>query len=553
MRPLFLLGVAASVLAFGCEGQIGTVEGDPGFMPPGETPGEITPPPPRDRLACVGKAAPTAAPLQRLSPHGYRASVAEIFPGLSIPELTLEPDSRVNGFDNNPLGQAVTTNHIDGFANAAAAVGAAAAADLTWASCDGSGAGCAAELTNGLGERAYRRPLTTEEQSRFTTFFETVLAEESFAVAVELFVTAILQSPSFLYRPEFGTPEGALTDYELATRLSFILWDGPPDTALSEAAAAGRLSDGASLVAEVQRMLSDPRSEGAVHRFHEGWLEPEHIADVDLNPELYPDFDREFQEELIESYNASLDDAFWNGGVSDLFLSSQVYVGPETASIYGVTATGNELQPVDLDAGERSGILTHPGFLVGTMAESSLRDFHSPVMRAVRVMRSLLCLPPPAPPPDVATTIEPDATSTGPKTVRQQFEASHNQPECIGCHNTIDNIGFTFEHYDVVGRYRTEDVGMLVDASGDVVNTLDLNGPYANVVELSQAMAESDQVRDCIATNWYRFLFARAETSAEGDQCEIQDAADALRESNGDLRELVVTYLTSPSFTRLPR
>ncbi|MEM9193911.1 MAG: DUF1592 domain-containing protein [Myxococcota bacterium] len=547
-----LFAAVAILSVVGCQGVFGEVgtsqrPTDEPLEPP------ITPPVIPDVTCRPDEASASSAPIRRLGAREYRNTVAQLFPGIELPPVVLQSDTGIGGFSTNASGQGVTAQHVEAFALAAETI-AEAATDLQWAPCR-QGPNCASEIALTLGERAYRRPLTSEEELRFTEFMDEAMLAEDLPTATRMFVTSILQSPSFLYRPEFGDADGQLTSYELASRLAYALWQTAPDEALLEAAGSGQLDSSHGLLEEVQKMLIDERAARGVQTFHREWMHVEAIDEVELDDELFPEFGPALKHDLVVSYDAFLFDVFQNGGLDALFNSSRAFVTPRTAALFGVPVPSEDLAMVELDPSERRGVLTHPGYLVSTMSESFQRRFHSPIFRSVNLMSQLLCTPPPSAPANVDFDVDGDESAqvnTESWTTRQKFEASHQKADCISCHASIDAIGFTFEHYDVLGRYRTEENGSPVDASTNIVGFGDLNGPVQDVMELSERMADSPLVRACVARNWYRFLYGRTETDASGDQCELAQGRRVLEESGGDLRALVEHYLTAPSFTALP-
>jgi hypothetical protein len=242
--------------------------------------------------------------------------------------------------------------------------------------------------------------------------------------------------------------------------------------------------------------------------------------------------------------DAFLDKTFWgSGSFADLFTSTSGFVTDATAPLYGVPAPGSA-DPVEvaLPASERAGVLTQPGMLTSTSHGIS----HSAILRGVVVMKSILCMDVGAPPPGVSG-LNPDPTPGTRLTAREQVEKTHAIPECLGCHNTIDGLGFTFENYDALGRYRTHDDGLPVDPSGRVQGTLDSNGPVHNAIDLSQRLSHSAQVQDCLAAHWFRFGTGHNE-SGDGETCEVAQLGHALRASHGDMRAVLRALVTSPAF-----
>jgi len=208
----------------------------------------------------------------------------------------------------------------------------------------------------------------------------------------------------------------------------------------------------------------------------------------------------------------------------------------------GVSPTGSdELVPVTLPESERAGLLTQPGVLAST----SHGNGHSPILRGVLVLGSVLCTPPPPPPDDVDIGIDDAPGEDGPLlTTREKLERTHGTAECSTCHDAIDGIGFAFERYDGLGRFRLEENGAEVDPTGMLRGEV-----VADAVELGEALAEDAQARECLATQWYRFALGRSEAAA--DSCEIRRLADTLGELD-DPKEMLVALVTSNAFRFRP-
>jgi hypothetical protein len=182
---------------------------------------------------------------------------------------------------------------------------------------------------------------------------------------------------------------------------------------------------------------------------------------------------------------------------------------------------------------------------VGVMSALAKPLYDSPVFRGLFVLEYLMCEQMPPPPPDVPPLADPKPTDP-PRTTRQRQEASHSPPTCAACHRRIDGIGFGFEHYDAIGRWRTQENGVTVDATGEFVGTRDLDGKFDGAPDMARKLAASAQVRECVATQWFRYAFARIESAA--DACARKPLVDAFEASRGDMKALLVSIATSDAF-----
>jgi hypothetical protein len=408
--------------------------------------------------------------------------------------------------------------------------------------------GCARAFVSGFGRRALRRPLAATEIDDFVGLYRKARADHGLAHAggLRLVLQTMLQAPAFLYHWELG-PAGAtragalirLDGHEVASRLSYFLWSTMPDAALFEAADGGALATPAEVERQVRRMLADRRAAQAVALFHREWL---HVGELEALQKSAKEFDaplaRAMGEELAAfSRHVLLEDG---GGRLDTLLTAPFTVasGP-LAKLYGVTLTGSMARRIELPPKERAGLLTQAAFLA-THATGS--ESH-PIRRGMQVLERLLCVPPPPVPDDV-----PDPKPAGPTVTTRERFAEHSKNACAaGCHALIDPLGFAFETYDALGRYRTTENGKPVDASGSYA--LPGSGEqitFANAIELMQKLAARDEVRTCVARQWLRFALGRAETPA--DERTLADVKRAFSASDHDVRELLVAIAKSPSF-----
>jgi len=488
------------------------------------------------------------SPLLRLTRDEYDNTVRDLLGDDTRPGQAFPADAE-GGYD---LGATVSPLQFELYMNAAEGVAARAVAERlpSLLPCDPTDIGddaCALELIDELGARAYRRPLSAGQRDRLMTVFD-FGKSEGFENGIRLVISAMLQSPAFLYRIEAGSALGAgdgsivaLDGWERATKLSYLLWSTMPDEELFAVAAAGGLDTPDAVAAQARRMLEDPRARGAVRRFVTQWLHLD-VAGVEKDPELYPEFDDALRESMAASIERFLDHVVWeqNGSLTELLTADYAFVDERLAAVYGVEGvTGDELVRVELDGMERRGLLTHPGL----MSVLSLPNQSSPVERGAFVRQQLFCqfLPPP---PEGLVVVPPDPDPT--MSTRDRFIAHREDPACAGCHRLMDPIGFGFEHYDAIGAFRlSEENGQPVDARGELVET-DTDGNFEGAVELTDRLAESEMVRRCVTQQWFRFTFGRIE-SAE-DQCMLDDVYASFEASNWDIREALVALTRTDAF-----
>ena len=363
---------------------------------------------------------------------------------------------------------------------------------------------CARKITENLTRRAFRRPVTSEDVNRLMPFYEIGRREASnreaqarqreasnndggsFDLGIEQVVTAVLASPEFLYRSIRGTDnDGALTDLELASRLSFLLWNTGPDDQLLTLAAAGGLTKPGALDKQVTRMMADPRASSLVTSFAMKWL---NIADLDAvkpDPMLFPEFTdqlrRDFSTEAQDFLSSIL---LEDRSVVDLMMADYTFLNERLARHYGIAGVvGSQFRKVTLTEKERWGLLGKGAVLLRT----SYGDRTSPVLRGAWVLDKLMGTPPSPPPPNVATNLDQKAGEK-PKTIRARLEQHREQRLCLQCHGVIDPPGLPLENFDAIGRWRTTDRqadNAVIDARSVLPNGVAIDGP----VELRNQLA----------------------------------------------------------------
>ena len=320
-----------------------------------------------------------------------------------------------------------------------------------------SAAACASDILSGLARRAFRRPVTGEDVDRLLDFYEQGVATGGFDGGIELALRRLLVSPEFLFRiveDPAGLPPGtayALSDLELASRLSFFLWSSIPDDELLDAAVRGELGDPAVLEAQTRRMLADPRAEALVTNFAGQWLGLRNAAAVQPDEDLFPDFGEDlrqgFRRETEMLFDAILRE---DRSVVELLSADYTFLNERLAVHYGIpNVRGSHFRRVALDDPGRGGLLGHGSILTVT----SHANRTSPVVRGKWVLENILGTPPPPPPADVPAL---EATTTGRTlTMREAMEQHRANPVCASCHRVMDPLGLALEPFDAIGRRRT--------------------------------------------------------------------------------------------------
>ena len=339
---------------------------------------------------------------------------------------------------------------------------------------------CAKKILSALMRRAYRRPATDADLKKPFELYQAAKAAEGFDAGIEMGVSAVLTSPEFLFRIERdpagvapGTPY-ALTDLELATRLSFFLWSSVPDDELLDVAVKGDLDKPAVLERQVTRMLADPRSQNLVTNFASQWLHLRNLDSITPDMRLFPDFDdnlrqafREETELLVESVIRE------NRSVLDLLRANYTFVNERLAKHYGIpNVYGSRFRRIDFgEDAQRGGLLRQGSILLVT----SYTTRTSPVIRGKWILDNVLGVPPP-PPPATVPALDDVKMSKRNASVRERLAEHRKNPTCAGCHRLMDPVGFALENYDAVGRWRTLESGEPIDASGTLFDGTDFRG-----------------------------------------------------------------------------
>ncbi|HEV8412603.1 MAG TPA: DUF1592 domain-containing protein [Bryobacteraceae bacterium] len=339
---------------------------------------------------------------------------------------------------------------------------------------------CARRIIMSLARQAYRRPVTTADIDPLMKLFATGRADGSsggstFDAGIEMALTGLLVSPDFLFRVEHSN--GRLTDLELASRLSFFLWSSIPDEQLLQLAERDKLHDPAILRTQTLRLLRDPKSQALLENFAGQWLQLRNIAEWHPDPQKYPQFDDALRiaferESSLFFENIVREDR----SVLELIDADYTFLNERLARYYGIPGVhGSYFRRVPLSGQnrekQRGGVLTQGGILMVT----SYPTRTSPVLRGKWILENILGAPPPPPPPNVPQ-LEENAVGSA-KSLREQLEKHRASAACSVCHSRLDPLGFSLENFDGVGRYRAEEGGSPIDASGSMSNGVTVTGP----------------------------------------------------------------------------
>ena len=490
--------------------------------------------------------------MRRLTRREYNNVVRDLLGDTTRPADRFVPESEQSGFTNGADSTLLSAVVIDDFELAATGLSkeATSASKLgKLVGCDPNAAAgqdaCAKSFIRSFGARAFRRTLDDTQLGDYEALYTTTKASAGFAVAIELVLRAMLQSPYFLYRVELGTPAAStasasvtpLTPEETAVRLSFLLWGSVPDATLLQAARESRLNTAADVRAQAVRMLADERGSALFGDFHVQWGQLEGLPNQTKPAPFSPVIGRLLIEETEHFVDQMLRKG--DGLLSTLLTTPVTYLNQPLAEFYGVTGvTGQDFRPFTFPAGQRAGLLTQ-GSIMGNFAHGTEP---SQVLRGKFILTQLACSPPQPPPDDVNATLPaPDPTKSG----RQQLVELTSGRACLGCHALLNPAGFAFEHFDGFGRYRATERGLPLDPSANVVFPADMAGNYKNHEDFLAALADSDTVRSCLTSKW--FIYTHGRIPETDDACSLSAPGKDFQAS-GNIRELILAMTETPAF-----
>lgn len=488
----------------------------------------------------------------RLTHSQWEATVQDLFrlpepPGLAA---TFQPDPQLGRFDNNIARLGITSSLWRDYQRAAEVIAERVVSDPALLSAlvpDATGAD-ARQLVASLGLRAFRRPLRDAEIERYVRLHGGAPAVfpqlDPAQAGARLVIQGMLQSPFFLYRSELSDAASEvgmpLSGYEIAARLSYLLWNSMPDDALFAAAAAGELDDADGVRRYASLMFDDPRTRAQLRRFHFQAFSMSEYADLDKDPVLFPEWRREVGAMMQEEALRFLDSVVaGDGGIAEVLTSPRAFVNAELAKIYGLPGEfGDEYQEVELDPTIRAGLLTRAGFL----ARNATLDEPDPIHRGVFINLDVICRPITSPP-----SIPPVLDRRG-NTNRERVESITGAGTCgEGCHHTLINpLGFAFESFDAVGAHRATDNGYPID-SADTYRFADGRAiSYGGAVELSRQLAESPEVHACYTSQLLELALGR---DLRGSDRELaRGLADRSLADKLSIKELVLSMVSSNAF-----
>jgi hypothetical protein len=410
---------------------------------------------------------------------------------------------------------------------------------------------CARHILSELAIQAYRRPVSDTDINELMDLFQTGRDKNGFKGGVSLALQGILSGPEFLFRieedPNNVVPGSIypISDLELASRLSFFLWNSLPDEELITLAEQGRLRDPETLNTQVSRLLVDTRSDTFVNNFSNQWLG---VRDMDIiapHPEIFAEFDNELREAMkIETHMWFSDMVREDRSISELLTSDFTYLNERLARHYGIAGVhGSRFRKVDLkEHEERIGLLGKGSLLTAT----SYNNRTSPVLRGKWVLENLLNMPPPPPPDDAfQPVLQVESDDGKAMTMKQAMEKHRANPVCASCHKLMDPIGFALENYNAIGAFRTryEEAGTDVNPEGILFD----GSPFGSTSEFRERLvSHSDRMIHTVAEKMLTYALGRG--LEYYDQPEVRDIVRKINNQGDTWSSLVHAVVQSRPF-----
>jgi hypothetical protein len=499
---------------------------------------------------------PAAGGMRRLVANQYKSSVRVLFGEKAADVAAPPPDAQLHGFDAIGAAElALSPDAVAQYEKSARDIAGVVISDdaklQSLLGCTPTGpddAACYAKFINTVGHVAWRRKLTADETGQVVA--AAVLggkAYSDFKAGVANAISALLQSPNFIYQVEVGAPDPAdpsrrkLDPNELVSRMSLFLLAATPEEKMLEAAESGKLATADQVRALAKEMLKRPEAKKTIRDFYSETFRIREIDALQKNQMMFPQWTDALKASIKEEPLRLIDDVVWdrNADVRELFTSQSTFVDPALASIYGIAPPADSaFHKVAVPAGQgRAGLLGQAAFL----AEFSHASITSPTRRGNFIQSMVLCTTINPPPPGVNTQF-PDDDPKKPKTMRQKLEEHQKNPSCAGCHMLMDNVGLAFEDLDAIGKYRTTEHGLPIDTK----EHLDGLGNYASPKDLGAILHDDPRVPACLAKNLVASAMGHLVTT--GEQGAVDDATSQFETKGYKLQDLLVEIIASPAF-----
>ncbi len=487
--------------------------------------------------------------LSLLSRYQYQNTVQSLF-GIDVNVVINFPvEAIVNGFDNNAELNLVSARHVVEYLDAADTV-ARLAVDQNRSrivNCDLRQDNCKRQFVTNFGRRVFRRPLSNTEINQYVSAFSEEATEND---GLKLVLRSMLSSPSFLYLSEMGQRDGddfRLTQFELATVLSYMFTGTTPNEALLNLAAANGLSTPEQLKTAAENLLGSPQARENLGHFVEQWLEADRNQVGSKDAQVYPRFNANVRDAMDAEMKAFFNHVVFESTqeFAELYNADYVMVNNVLANYYNIPGVeGSQFRPVIDPSGNRGGLLSLGAF----MASHSQSNESSPIVRGRAVRKRIQCQAFPSPPADLDVSFpDPDPNLT----TREKFALRTAAPQCQQCHTFLNGVGFGFEAFDGAGGFRLLDNNKPVDDSGFILGLNNLSGddntPFDGVKEMQAIFAEADGTKACVARQFYRFARGYADTSTDSNT--LTNLFMLFEQNNFNLQAMMVGVTQLPTFS----
>jgi hypothetical protein len=513
----------------------------------------------RDKIARAERFDLSRLTVRRLTHSQYNNTVRDLLGDQVQPANSFPKEDFIRGFKNQLEGQGISPLQAEAYSKAAERLAQAAFRGgdqqrlIPGQPASAKDIDCAAKFVRQFGRKAFRRPITEEESRLYLGLFQREADRTSdFLSGAQVVVEAMLQSPHFLFRVE----RGGSGPFEIASRLSYFLWDTMPDEEMLQAAERGEYATIEQIETRARKMLADPRAKASLEEFLSQWMRFDGVLSATRDRRRFSEFNTVLAGAMVEETRRLFNYLVWNDrNFMELFTADYTFLNSDLAKLYGVPEPPEEYAKVSYPADSgRSGVLGHASFLVVTSNPSET----SPTSRGLFVRNQFLGHEVPAPPPGVNTSL-PELTVEAPQTNRQRLAVHLNSESCASCHRLIDPIGLGFEQYNPIGAFEekmvlrsgggrrggpTTTVELPLDTSAHIQGIQNSN--FSTPKELGRILAANKSCQRSIVKQLFRYAFGREETAS--DQPVIEAVFEKFRDSGFRFRELIVAMATSELF-----
>lgn len=496
---------------------------------------------------------PPPAVLRRLTRAQFATALEDVF-GTQVDRSRLDSDNYTGNFAVIGAASVVTSElgaerYLAAIETAVDAVFSDDEKRSVFVGCEPAAADdeCVRGYLTRLGRQAWRRDLTQEEVDELVVVAQTASTEfESLSEGTRWATVALFSSLHFLYRAELGTQTASaglrISGYEMASRLAFLLWNSLPDAELLDDAASGGLDSPAEVLAAAERMLAAPQGKRSVGAFAEDYMRLDRVLTQAKDASLFPEYDPTLQAAMVRDMRETWELVAFqdNASALDLFSTRKAIVNAGLAQLYGLDAAGlstDTFEVAELPADDpRVGILGKMAFL----SQFANQKEGSPTLRGKFMREVILCTHIDPPPGNVALEL-PEPLPDQPMTKRERLEKHRTEASCAVCHALTDPMGLPFENFDAIGRFRTTDHGLDIDASGEFEGT-----EVANSKELGLVMSTSPVVAECLARKVYTYALGHEERDV--DATVVSALQSSFAASDYRLKQLLLDIVTSDAF-----